>query len=342
MNKISVALARRHRRTFAHALSVCVLAMAAPNVFAAGAAQCEALAPEYPKRPITLIVGFPPGGQTDQVGRLISAALGSRLGQAVTVDNRSGAAGTIGAAVVARAQPDGYTLYLATVGTHAVHSSLYPKLPYDHIKDFKPVAYLTTAPVVFVARSQSDVKNVNELVAAAKSRSVDIALPGIGTTPHLAAELLQQRTGVKMLGVQYRGNAPALNDVLGGQVEFMVDSVTTALPHIKSGALRPLAVGSIQRSPVLPDVPSMSESVSTFPDVGAWWGLVGPRELPDAIAEKINCEVGVALSDPDVRKQFEALGSMPGTMSTKQFGELIEKETAIWSKVVKEAGIKME
>ena len=303
---------------------------------------CAAIAPEFPSRPINLVVGFPAGGQTDQVGRILAAAMSERIKQPVMVDNRGGAAGTIGAAAVARSKGDGYTLYLATVGTQTIQPSLMTNLPYDSLKAFAPVAYVTTAPMVFVARADSSARSINDMINVQKTRQASIALPGIGTAPHMASALLENIARFKALGVQYRGNAPALNDLLGGQVDFMVDSVTTALPHIKSGSLRALGVSSKERSAVIPDVPSVSEQVPGYPDVGAWWGIVAPAATPEPIVRKLHCEINSVLADPAVQEKFKALGSNPGTMSIAQFSDLIQREHATWKKVIEEANIKLD
>lgn len=333
------ALRLRRRLALSLAAACCVLGTHA----AAAESQCKQTAEGYPARPVTLVVGFPPGGQTDQVARFVAEALGSRLGQPVVVDNRGGAGGTIGAASVAKAPADGYTLMLGTLGTQAINASLYPKLPYDHLKDFKAVAYVSTAPNVFLVRADSPVTSMKDLVAAvkAKARPINIALPGNGTSPHLSSALFENMAGIQMQSIMYRGNAPALADVLGGQVEFLVDSVTTALPHVQRGTLRALGVTTVQRSPLLPNVPSVSETLPGY-EVNPWWGVVAPGATPAPVVQRLNCEINEALKDPKLVKRFQDLGAMTQPMSSDAFGQLIARETAKWEKVIKAANIRLE
>jgi tripartite-type tricarboxylate transporter receptor subunit TctC len=305
--------------------------------------QCKQMARGYPSRPVTLVVGFPPGGQTDQIARIVADALGKRLGQSVVIDNRAGAGGTIGAAYVAKAAADGQTLYLATMGTHAINSSLYSKLPYDHLKDFKAVAYVTSAPNVFLARSDSPVKSMADLASAVKSKSrpINMALPGNGTSPHLSAALFEYMAGIHIQSVMYRGNAPALTDVLGGNVEFLVDSVTTALPYIQRGSLRALAVTSSKRSPLLPKVPTVAEYLVGY-ELNGWWGIVAPSATPDVVVERLNCEVNQALKEPKIIDRFKAMGALTQEMSPKDFSQLIARDTVKWERVIRAANIKIE
>jgi tripartite-type tricarboxylate transporter receptor subunit TctC len=324
-------------------LSTFFCAAAAQPAFATEDAQCKQMAQGYPSRNVTLVVGFPPGGQTDQIGRIVAEALSARLSHPVVVDNRGGAGGTIGAAYVARAPSDGHALFLATMGTHAINSALYPKLSYDHIKDFKAVAYVTNAPNVFLARADSPVKSMAELLAAVKekSRPINIALPGNGTSPHLSSALFESMTGIQMQSIMYRGNAPALADVLGGQVEFLVDSVTTALPHIQRGALRALGVTTATRSALLPNVPSVSEHLPGY-EVNAWWGIVAPSGMPVMVAERLNCEINQALKDPKLMDRFKKMGAVTQSMTTGAFANLMVQDTAKWERIIKGAGIKLE
>lgn len=318
-------------------------AMVGQSAHANTDAQCKQLAPGFPSRTITMVVGFPPGGQSGQIARMMADALTARLGQSVIVDSRSGAGGTIGAAVVAKAPADGYTLFMATMGTHAINASLYPKLPYDHLRDFRGVAYVINAPNVFVARASSPVKTMGELQAEAKAnaRNINIALPGSGTSPHLSSALFESMAGIQMQGVQYRGNAPALVDVLGGQVEFMVDSVTTALPHIQRGDLRALGVTTATRSPLLPNVPTVGETIPGY-EVSAWWGVVAPAGTPNAVVDRINCETNLALKDPKLVDRFKEMGAVTQPMTPEQFNQLIAQDTTKWARVIKAANIKLD
>jgi len=318
-------------------------ALLAGNALASDNSQCKQLAPGFPAKTITVVVGFPPGGQTDLIGRFVAGGLAARLGQTVVVDNRGGAGGTIGAASVARAAPDGHTLYLATMGTHAINASLYAKLPYDHLKDFKAVAYVTNAPNVFLARADSPVKTMGDLIAAAKAkaRAVNIALPGNGTSPHLSSALFESMAGIQMQSVMYRGNAPAMADVLGGQVEFLVDSITTALPHVQRGTIRALGVTTTGRSPLLPNVATVGETLPGY-EVNAWWGVVAPAATPAPVVGRLNCEINEALKEPRLQEKFKAMGAVTQPMSSDDFSRLIAHDTAKWEKVIKGANIKLE
>jgi tripartite-type tricarboxylate transporter receptor subunit TctC len=297
----------------------------------------------YPKKPITIVVPYPPGGPTDIVARVVGQKLGDRLGQQVIVDNRPGAGGNIGAALVARAAPDGYTLLLGTTA-HAINPSVFPALNYDILKDFSPVVLLTSLPLVVIANASVPAKNVQELVALAKSKQGQLtyASSGNGQSTHLAAELFKTMTGVSMTHVPYKGSAPALTDVAGGQVSVMFDTMLSAMPHIKSGRLKALAVTSAKRSASAPELPTVAESGVPGYEAVAWSGLLAPAHTPPEIVAKLNTEINVILSQPDVQKRFLNDGAEPVGGSPEQFSTHISSEVQKWATVAKLSGAKVD
>jgi tripartite-type tricarboxylate transporter receptor subunit TctC len=302
-----------------------------------------ALAESYPKKPITIVVPYPPGGPTDIVARVVGQKLGERLGQQVIVDNRPGAGGNIGAALVARAAPDGYTLLLGTTA-HAINPSVFPALNYDILNDFSPVVLLTSLPLVVITNASVPVKNVQELVALAKSKQGQLtyASSGNGQSTHLAAELFKTMTGVSMTHVPYEGSAPALTDVAGGQVSVMFDTMLSAMPHIKSGRLKALAVTSARRSVSAPELPTVAESGVPGYEAVAWSGLLAPAHTPPEIVAKLNTEINVILGQPDVQKRFLNDGAEPVGGSPEQFSTHISSEVQKWATVAKLSGAKVD
>jgi len=302
-----------------------------------------ALAESYPKKPITIVVPYPPGGPTDIVARVVGQKLGDRLGQQVIVDNRPGAGGNIGAALVARAAPDGYTLLLGTTA-HAINPSVFPALNYDILKDFSPVVLLTSLPLVVITNASVPAKNVQELVALAKSKQGQLtyASSGNGQSTHLAAELFKTMTGAPMTHVPYKGSAPALTDVAGGQVSVMFDTLLSAMPHIKSGRLKALAVTSAKRSASAPELPTVAESGVPGYEAVAWSGLLAPAHTPPEIVAKLNTEINVILGQPDVQKRFLNDGAEPVGGSPEQFSTHISSEVQKWATVAKLSGAKVD
>lgn len=302
-----------------------------------------ALAQSYPKKPITIVVPYPPGGPTDIVARVVGQKLGERLGQQVIVDNRPGAGGNIGAALVARAAPDGYTLLLGTTA-HAINPSVFPALNYDILKDFSPVVLLTSLPLVVVTNAAVPAKNVQELVALAKSKDGQLtyASSGNGQSTHLAAELFKTMTGVSMTHVPYKGSAPALTDVAGGQVSVMFDTLLSAMPQIKSGRLKALAVTSAKRSASAPELPTVAESGVPGYEAVAWSGLLAPAHTPPEIVAKLNTEINGILSQPDVQKRFLNDGAEPLGGSPEKFSTHISSEVRKWAAVAKLSGAKVD
>ena len=309
---------------------------------AGGAAQAQT---DWPHgKVIKLIVPFVPGGSTDLVARQIAQDLGERIKATVIVDNRPGAGGTIGSEWVARQPPDGNTLLLGTVSTHAVAPSIYPRLAYDPSRDFTPLTVLATIPNVVVVRADLPVANLKEFVAASRKPEANFSFAsnGNGTSNHLAMELLKTSTGLKAVHVPYKGSGPALTDTAAGHVTTMADVVMTSLPYIKSGKLRPLAVTSATRSPLLPEVPTVAESGYPGFEAMVWFGLFAPPKMAPALAEKLSREIIAVVQSKKMSDYLIAQGAMPSGISPAEFARLIRDETAKWHKVTAAAGVQPE
>ncbi|WP_028998548.1 Bug family tripartite tricarboxylate transporter substrate binding protein [Azohydromonas australica] len=298
----------------------------------------------FPSRPLTLVVPFAAGGTTDILGRLVGKQLGTRLGVAAVVENKAGAGGNIGAAQVAKASPDGHTLLVGTVGTHAINQALYRKLPYDPVKDFAPIALIATLPNVLVVHPSLPVRNVRELIAHAKAqpRKLSYASAGNGTSIHLSGAMFEQMAGVQLQHVPYRGSAPAVADLIGGQTVLMFDNLPSALPHIKSGALRAIAVTSAWRSPALPEVPTVSESGVPGFDASSWFGLWAPAATPAAVLARLVAEARAGLEEAEAQRVMAGQGAEPGRMSPEQFAAFIRQEADKWAEVVRQANVTLE
>jgi tripartite-type tricarboxylate transporter receptor subunit TctC len=301
-----------------------------------------ALAQAYPSRPVRIIVGYPAGGGVDINARLIGQWLSERLGQQFVVENRPGAGSNIGAEVVARAAPDGYMLYLATAA-NAVNETLYSKLSFDFVRDFAPVAGLSSVPLVVVVNPSLPVKTFPEFIAYAKANpgKVNLANGGLGGADHVSGELFKMLTGANMIQVPYRGTSPALADLLGGQVQVMFASMPSAIGYIRDGKLRALAVTTKMHSDALPDLPTVAEFVPGF-EASQWYGLVAPKGTPAEILDALNKSINAGLADPKLKARFADLGGAVLTGSVADFGKLIADETAKWGKVVKYAGAKAD
>ena len=312
---------------------------------AAGAAALPALsriarAQTYPSRPVRWVVPFPPGGVTDIVARLISQWLSERLGQPFVIENRPGAGGNIGAEAVVKAAPDGYTLYLSS-SPNAISATLYDNLNFNFIRDIAPVASISISPLVMEVNPSVPAKTVPEFVAYAKANSgkLNMASNGNGTTSHLAGELFKMMTGINMLHVPYRGAAPALTDLIGGQVQVKFDVMASSIEHIRAGKLRALAVTTATRSEALPDVPNVGEFLPGF-EASAWQGVGVPKNTPTEIVDKLNKEINAGLADPKIKARLADLGNIGLALSPADFGKLIADETEKWAKVVKFSGAK--
>jgi len=301
-------------------------------------------AASYPNKPIKIIVPFPPGGATDILARATGFELQKAWGQPVIIENRPGAGGNSGADVVAKAAPDGYTLVMGTVGTHAINMSLYARMPYDAVKDFDPVVLVAGVPNLLVVHPSVPAKTVAELTALAKSQpgKLNVASSGNGTSIHLAAELYKQMAGVDITHVPYKGSSPAVADLLGGQVQLMFDNMPSSLPHAKAGKLRALAVTSLKRSPALPDVPTMDESGLKGFDATSWFGLLAPAGTPKDIIAKLNAASVKALATPEMRERLAAQGADPIGNSPEQFSVFIKAEIDKWAKIVRASGARVD
>jgi tripartite-type tricarboxylate transporter receptor subunit TctC len=322
-----------HRRQFLH---LAAAAVALPVVSRVAWGQT------YPSRPVRIIVGFPAGGQADIVARLIGRWLQQRLGQPFVVENRPGAAGNIAAEAVVRAVPDGHTLLMATAAV-AVNATLYDKLNFDLMRDITPVASLIRVPLLLELNPLVPAKTVSEFIAYAKANpgKISMASPGIGTATHMAGELFKMMTGVEMLHVPYRGDAPALTDVIGGQVQVIFGNMPPSLEHVRAGKLRAVAVTTAIRSAALPDVPTVGEFVPGY-EASNWVGIGAPKSTPTEIVGKLTQEINAGLTDSKMRAQLADLGGTPLPGSPGDFGKLIAEEIEKWAKVVKVAGIKPE
>jgi tripartite-type tricarboxylate transporter receptor subunit TctC len=298
----------------------------------------------YPERPIRLVVPFAPGGVTDTSGRLIAEALSKRLGQQIFVENKPGASGNIGTQSVAAAAADGYTLVLAFDGTMVINPFVFPSVPFDTLKDFAPVGKIGDATLIIVANPGFPAKTLPELIAVSKKdpKGVAYGTSGVGGTPHVAGELLNQRTGSNLVHIPYKGGGQAMGDALGGNIPLVFTAVAGAMPHLKSGKLIPIAVSSRTRSPSLPNTPTFIESgVSDF-DVSSWVGILVPAKTPRPIVERLNRELSAALKEPEVIEKLAGMGitATPGT--PEQFTEQMKDDLAKYGKVVKAAGIKAD
>jgi len=314
----------------------------APAVAAAMAAAAP-LAMAYPDKTITIVVPTAAGGGNDAMARTIAQKLGPLLGQTVIVDNRAGANGAIASEFVARAAPDGHTLMFGYIATHAMNPAL-QKLRYDPVADFAPIGLVGYSPTLMVANASVPVKDVKDLVAQLKAKpdKYTYASAGNGTAPHYAAELFKLSAGVVMLGAPYKGSAPAISDTIGGQTQFMFPSLYTALPHVKAGKLRALAVAGPKRSALLPDVPTLKEAGVDGVDVQQWYGFFAPAKTPKPIIDQLNKALNRVLADKEVVKRMEEHGADVETSTPETFGELVKSELAKWKGVVQRAKLTAE
>lgn len=320
-----------HRRAV---LSLGVGAVAVPLVERFAAAQ------SYPTRPVRLIVGFPPAGPADIFSRLVAQRLSERLGQPFVVENRLGAAGNIATEAVAHASADGYTL-LQVGPPNAINATLYEKLNYDFIRDIATVAGIARSPNIMEVPTSLPVTSVPEFIAYAKANrgKISMASSGIGTVTHVAGELFKLRTGIEMIHVPYRGSAPALNDLLGGQVQVMFDNVPSSIELIKANKLRPLAITQAARFEALPEIPTLGEFLPGY-EASSWFGIGAPKNTPAHIVDRLNREINSVLADPSIKARIAELGGVVLPGSPDDFGKLIAEETDKWAKVVRFAGIK--
>ena len=319
------------------------LTLAAAAIFTGLAASAALAQDKWPSKPITYIVPFPAGGTTDVLARLIGQQLGPALGTTIVIDNKGGAGGSVGSEMAARAAPDGYTILGGTISSHAINVSLYPKLGYDPVKSFEPVALIGTNPTVLVVNQASPYKTLQDVIAAGKAgKPLTSASAGSGTSQHLSLELLKARAGIDITHIPYKGSAPAIQDVMGGQVDMMFDTTVVAGPHIQSGKLRALAVTSAQRVPSLPNVPTVAESGVPGYEVVSWQGIFAPAGTPKAIVERLHTEIAKILKQPEMQERLAKLGMQGADMTTAQVGAFQKTEVAKWAQVIKSANIKLE
>ncbi|HEV3160846.1 MAG TPA: tripartite tricarboxylate transporter substrate binding protein [Xanthobacteraceae bacterium] len=297
---------------------------------------------DYPTRPVRLILSFPAGGPNDVVGRLLGRWLSERLGQPFIIENRSGAGGTVGTEVVVRAAPDGYTL-LQVNTPNAINATLYDNLSYNFIRDIVPVASIIRTPLVMEVNPSFPAKTVPEFIAFAKANpgKINMASGGNGTPGHVAGELFKMMAGVSMVHVPYRGGALAPTDLLGGQVQVLVDPIPASIGYLRAGKLRALAVTTTTRSDVLPDVPTVDEFIPGY-EASAWYGIGAPRGTPTEIIDRLNSAINACLADPTLKARLAEVGGVPFLSSPTDFGRFIATETEKWAEVIKSAGIKQE
>jgi tripartite-type tricarboxylate transporter receptor subunit TctC len=321
----------RRMRVIAASLLIAVL----------GASTC-ATAEDYPSRPIKWVVGYPAGGTTDILARLIGQWLSEHLGAQVIIENRPGAGNNIGTEAVVNAAPDGYTVLLVNPA-NGINTSLYRKLNFDFVRDIAPVAGLTRVPNVMEVNPAVPAKTVQEFIDFAKANpgKINLASSGNGTSVHLSGEMFKMMTGVNLLHVPYRGAAPALTDLLSGQVQIMFDNMPSSIEHIRAGKLRALGVTTAKRSPALPDVPTVAETVPGY-EASAWFGMGAPKGTPPEIINKLNKAINAALADPNIQARLADLGGNVMPVTPAEFGQVIVDETEKWAKVVKAAGVSVE
>ena len=314
---------------------------------ACAAVAASALAPlsasaqaAYPNKPVTIIVPFSAGGTTDILARIVGQALNTELGQSVIIDNRAGAGGNIGGALAAKAKPDGYTLFMGTVGTHAINESLYKKMPFNPIKDFAPLTRVANVPNLLVANPNQPFKTVKELIAYAKANpgKVNYGSSGSGSSIHLSGDLFKSMAKVDMVHVPYKGSAPAVTDLLGNQIGIMFDNMPSAIQHVRAGKLVPIAVTTAKRSPELPDVPTIAEAGVPGYEATSWFGMFAVAGTPKPVLDRLHAALAKVLKQSDVQKKIAEQGGEVVVDTPEQFAAFIKTETAKWGKVVKESG----
>ena len=293
----------------------------------------------WPTKPIRIVVTFPPGGVPDTLARIL-AEKWAPLGQPITVDNKPGAGGNIGADFVAKSAGDGHTLVIGTVGTHGINPALYEKMPYNHVRDFTPITFLASTPNLLVVNKNVPANNVKELIELAKKQPLTFASSGSGSSIHVSGELFNTLAGVKMQHIPYKGRAQAIPDLLGGRVTMMFDNMPSSLPLVKSGELKGIAVTSAHRHPAAPNIPTIAESGLPQFEATSWFALFGPAGVPKDVVARINAETARALGQPDVKEKLATLGLDPNPGTPEALVALVQSETAKWARVVKESGAK--
>jgi len=303
-----------------------------------------AQAQDYPNKPVRIFVPYPAGGTTDIMARLLSQKLGDGLGQPVIVDNRPGAGGGVGTALVAKSAPDGYTIGFGNIGPNAINPSIYKDLPYDAAKDFTPISVFSTVPFILVVPAASPAKTLRELIdlGRASAGKLNFASVGIGSVSHVTGELFNATAGTKFVHVPYKGGAPALTGTMQGDVSLMFATSLEATPHVRSGKLRAMGISSAQRSTVAPEIPTLAEAGLPGFEVSVWFGLLGPAGMPRAIVDRLNTEIGKVLADGTVRARLADLAAVPMHTTPDEFAAMIRADIAKWARVVRETGVKAE
>jgi len=315
-------------------------AAAVLSVAAVGAAQAQG----YPNKPVRLIVPYPAGGTTDIIARVAAQQLSERLKQPFVVENKAGANGAIGSVEVARAPADGYTLLMGTASTHGINSAVYKSLPYDAVKDFAPVTIVASTPNIIAVHPSVPAKNLQELLALAKAQpgKLNYGSTSLGGSPHMSAELLKMMAGVDMVHVPYKGAAPMLTDLMGGQVQVGFDNLPSTINFVRSGRVRAIAVTTPQRWPGAPDIPTVAESGLPGYEVSGWFGLLAPAGTPPAVLATIQQALAEAVKQPDINKQMLELGAQPVANTPDAFAKLVQADVAKWRDVVKTTGVKLD
>jgi len=323
-------------RTRALAALLASAAIAAP-----AAAQTP---PAYPTKPIRMLVGFPPGGSTDVLSRQMGLKLGESLGQQIVIDNRAGAAGNLASELVAKGNPDGYTLLMATVSSHAINPAMYRKLPFDPVRDFTPISLVATYPLLLAINASVPARTVKDLIALAKAKPGEIRFgsSGNGSPGHLSGEIFKTAAGVNMTHVPYKGGAPSTLAVLAGETQITFATLPGMMPHVKAGKVTAAAVTTAKRSPALPEIPSIAEAGVPGFDVSSWAGVVAPPKLPRAIAQRLNAELVRIVRSKDMADRLGAEGANPVGSTPEQFGAFIVSELSQWTRAVKAAGAQVD
>lgn len=319
------------------------LALVTIALTAAGNAGAQASAQNFPNKPIHIIVTFTSGGAPDIIARLIGERMSAEWGQSVIIDNKPGAGGNIGADSVAKSAPDGYNIVVGTVGTHSINGALYPKMPYDMIKDFSPITLLATTPNMLVVHNDVPAKNLKEFIELGKKEGkMSFASSGSGTSIHVSGELFKTATGIDMTHIPYKGRASAIPDLLGGRVTMMFDNMPSSLPLVREGKLRALGVTSLKRSAAAPDIPTLAEAGLPGFDAVSWFAMFAPANTPKTIVTKLQLEIAKILKSPDISKRLLDIGLEPIGSTPEELAAYQRSEIAKWAKVVKDSGAKLE
>jgi tripartite-type tricarboxylate transporter receptor subunit TctC len=305
-------------------------------------AALPAVAQAYPTKAVRMIVPYPPGGGNDTLARLFAAKLSDRLGQQFVVENRPGAGAMIGTEAAAKSAPDGYTILLSSIATHALSPNLYSRVPYDPVKDFAPITLLGIAPTVLVVPADLPAKALQEFINLAKKQQLAYASGGNGTPPHINAEVFKSVAGIDLLHVAYKGGGPALVDLMAGRVQAMLDTAASAMPHVRSGKLRALAISAPRRSPELPDLPTFAEAGLPQYDTNAWYSMHAPAGTSPDIVRRLNAELVAILKDPEILARFKQLATDPVGNSPEEFAAFVRAELDKYARIIKAAGIKLD